>query len=193
MVLKTDNSRIKTKLGLRRYFLDRYHGDGDIRVFDACQGTGLIWRHLAREYKLTRYWGVDKREKRGRLAVDSARILGQPGLQENVIDIDTYGLPWKHYAALLQNINEPTTVFLTIGFVAMMGGGGRSSMEAAAFGMSGQLLELCPPGLLAKLHKHSLSYCLTSGCDHDTLLIEAAEGFPRAPHARYIGVRLQPA
>jgi hypothetical protein len=112
---RTDNALLKSKLELRRHALRRYHAAGDIRVFDCCQGGGVIWSRLKAEFPVTSYWGVDVKPKRGRLAVDSRRIVCQPDLRCNVIDIDTYGMPWDHWEGLLPNVVEPTTVFMTIG------------------------------------------------------------------------------
>jgi hypothetical protein len=110
---KTDNANLKSKLALRRHMLQRHHSAGDIRVFDACQGDGLLWGRLRSEFPVAYYYGVDVKPKRGRLAIDSKRVVCQPGLNCNVIDVDTYGLPWDHWVALLPTIVEPTTVFLT--------------------------------------------------------------------------------
>jgi len=110
---KTDSAHLTSKLTLRRHMLQRYHANGDIRVFDACQGEGVLWGRLRSEFPVAYYYGVDVKPKRGRLAIDSKRVVCQPGLNCNVIDIDTYGLPWDHWVALLPTIAEPTTVFLT--------------------------------------------------------------------------------
>lgn len=42
-------------------------------------------------------------------------MLTQPGWQADILDLDTYGSPWKHYNAMLPNLSGPLTVFLTIG------------------------------------------------------------------------------
>lgn len=114
---KTDNACPDVKLALRRYMLDRYHVGEPIRVLDCCQGSGVLWGTLQQEYDLAGYWGVDVKHKPGRLKLDSSRILARPGWRENVIDIDTYGSPWKHWTNLIKTIDHPTTVFLTIGQV----------------------------------------------------------------------------
>src|SRR5690606_24117030 len=97
--------------------LDRFHAAGEIRVFDACQADGVIWKNLRDEYgdRIASYWGVDLKPKRGRLKVDSIRVLQSGPMQENVIDIDTYGMPWKHFEAACRNLDKPTTIFLTMG------------------------------------------------------------------------------
>lgn len=112
---KSDNSNMTAKLKLRRYFLEKYHPAGDGRVFDCCQGEGEIWRRLRRDCQVASYWGVDLKPKKGRLKIDSIRVLEQPGWTDNIIDIDTYGSPWAHWLAMLPHVTEPMTVFLTIG------------------------------------------------------------------------------
>ena len=113
---KTDNSNLAAKLALRRWFLDRFHAGRAFSVFDACQGSGLIWSELAKSYEFE-YWGVDTKRSPGRLAVDSRRILSLPGIGADVVDIDTYGSPWRHWMMLLPNVIRPASVFLTEGML----------------------------------------------------------------------------
>jgi hypothetical protein len=112
---KTDNANLPAKLDLRRYFLRKYHADGTGRVMDCCAGSGRLWGTLRNEFVIASYWALDLKTKRGRLKVDSSRILAQRGWTENIIDIDTYGSPWTHWENMLPNITAPTTAFLTIG------------------------------------------------------------------------------
>jgi hypothetical protein len=90
---KTDNHNPKAKLLLRRHFLDKYHADGNADVLDCCQAGGLLWKEIRKTHQIARYWGVDLKPKKGRLKIDSVRILQQSGWPQNVIDIDTYGEP----------------------------------------------------------------------------------------------------
>jgi hypothetical protein len=184
---KTDNSNLAVKLTLRRHFLRKYHGDDPPNVLDCCQGDGVLWGKLREEFALAGYWGVDLKPKRGRLKIDSARILAQPGWTQNVIDLDTYGSPWKHWAALTPHVTRPTTVFLTVGLVQMGGGGMMSNQGRAAIGL-GKLH--VPTSILGKLHEFSLSYLLTSGCVSPTIIVEVVEATSLG-NARYLGVRLE--
>src|SRR5262245_28997543 len=95
--------------------LRTYHEGDALHVFDACQGSGVLWSHLRREFVVASYWGVDQKAKAGRLKIDSVRLLEAGLIGQNVIDVDTYGAPWKHWEALLPFVQRPTTVFLTIG------------------------------------------------------------------------------
>ena len=44
-----------------------------------------------------------------------ARMLAVAPLQYDIIDIDTYGEPWRHYFAAAESMRAPATVFLTSG------------------------------------------------------------------------------
>jgi len=188
MVKKTDNHNPKAKLDLRRYFLTKYHSEHPARVLDCCQGSGLLWGRLRTEFQIERYWGLDMKPKKGRLSIDSSRVLAQAGLDYDVIDIDTYGSPWRHWEALLPNICQPVTVFLTIGLVSI-GGTPLTKETKEAIGLG----ELSPPrAIVAKLQPMAVRYCLARCYDYDTMPVEVVEASAAASHARYIGVRLEP-
>ena len=188
MTAKTDNSNPQAKLELRRYFLRKYHSDDAPHVLDCCQGEGLLWKQLRREFSLASYWGVDVKKKKGRLKLDSVRILQQPGWPQNVVDVDTYGSPWKHWQAMLPNVRQPTTVFLTVGLIRIGGGGGIDRVAVEALGL--QSLSI-PPGIAGKLHDTALSHLLTMSYEHGISIIEAVEASCTG-NARYIGARLTP-
>lgn len=185
-MVKTDNHNPKVKLDLRRYFLRKYHADGLARVFDCCQGGGVMWDTLRQEFAIANYWGVDLKPKKGRLKIDSIRILSQ-GITEDVIDIDTYGSPWNHWMAVISKLQHSTTVFLTIG------NQGQTAMQPGAHG--GDLFMKFPPSTPQTLKgkylrendvKLALAKCLKSAT-----IIEAVEAVSDG-NARYIGVRLEP-
>ena len=184
MVSKTDNADPRAKLELRRYFLRRHHAAGPINVLDCCQGGGVLWKRLREEVSVASYWGVDLKPKKGRLRLDSVRILSQPGWPQNVIDVDTYGSPWKHWEALLPNLSQPTTVFLTIGQWQM----GTDSKILEALGLGGLRI---PPGIAIRLHGIAVSYCLSRSYACSIIMVEAVEAVSSG-NARYIGVRLEP-
>ena len=62
---------------------------------------------------------MDVKPARGRVKVDSERILAMPGWDFDVIDIDTYGMPWGHWIAAVRNAKAAVTVFLTVGNVTL--------------------------------------------------------------------------
>lgn len=184
--MKVDNGDLAAKLALRRYFLKKYHGRGasPARVFDCCQGAGVIWGRLAEEFELGSYWGVDLKEKKGRLKLDSVRVIGQPGWAENVVDVDTYGSPWKHWMALLPHVVRPVTVFLTIGQLQM----GTDKEILRALGLGALRV---PPGIAVRLHGISFSYLLARAFEYDIKIIEGKEVVSFG-NARYVGVRIAP-
>lgn len=192
MAKKTDNSNPTVKLALRRYFLSKYHGDGAADVLDCCQGQGLIWQRLRREFALAGYWGVDVKVQKGRLKIDSMRILAQPGWPHNVIDIDTYGSPWKHWLALLPHVGQrDITVFLTIG----SGGPGRIRLgreELDAMGISIERVKGMSGAITHSLIDLAARCCLGQCYRYGLHVIEAAEALTTESkwRTRYIGVRL---
>ena len=186
---KSDNTSLGLKLKLRRHFLSKYHsGDTALRVFDACMGEGEIWKPLLAEYPITRYWGVDKKPAEGRLALDSARVLAQPGWKFDVIDVDTYGSPWTHWRGILQNgYPQPLTVFLTVG-----GAGGMKPVDYAALHMLGlaPIMAYIPNSIRWSLNEQAIDHCLSKLYLYDYKPLEvlrAAQG-----NAIYFGLRIIP-
>jgi len=189
-----DNSNLQAKLKLRRCFLDKYHSAGDANVLDCCQGTAVMWNQLRQEYDLAGYWGVDEKAGRGRIQIDSAKILAQPGWPQNVIDVDTYGTPWKHWINMLPNVTRPLTVFLTIGRSGP--GPKRAKIPQEALGAMGLTIDgLSVMSLTGHFFEMSIHYCLAAALNHDLRIVECVEAFTtpvdrwRVP---YMGVRLEP-
>jgi hypothetical protein len=185
---KTDNHNPKVKLDLRRYFLRKYHADGDGSVLDCCQGGGVMWSTLRQEFDISSYWGVDLKPKKGRLQIDSVRILEQPGWCQNIIDVDTYGSPWKHWIQIAKNISQPMTVFLTIG------NQNQTAMSPEAHGASALGFRFPPStpqsikGIIARKYDVLLAFSKAAETATIKEVVEAVStGF-----ARYIGVRLEP-
>jgi hypothetical protein len=185
---KTDNHDPAAKLALRRHFLRAYHPAGERHVLDCCQGGGLLWKQLEKEFPLDSYLGLDLKPKKGRLKLDSIRFLDQAGWTQNVIDVDTYGSPWKHWFALLRNAREACTVFLTLGLVKV-GGGNFDRSLLPIIGLTLTKLEL-PNSLGVKVAALSVQAALTAPSAHGLRLVEIQEA-PASPHARYFGVRLE--
>jgi hypothetical protein len=114
--------------------------------------------------------------------------LQQPGWSQNVIDVDTYGIPWRHWLAMLPNVTKSLTVFLTIGRI-ILAAGGRS--------VSRQELELtdCRFGYLPQAFGPSVSnlavgYALAEASRHGLTITEALEAETHG-NARYLGLRLE--
>lgn len=184
---KTDNARLGDKLELRSYFLSKYH-EAPPRVFDACQGSGTLWSHLRQRHEVASYWGVDVKPKKGRLKIDSARVLEQPGWSFDVVDIDTYGAPWRHWDAVLEHLPGPCTVFLTAG--ATMFRGGTDTAAAVTLGL-GPILSILPETFFGFLTETALSYCLAKSYISGVRIVECREA-PANQRTRYLGIRLEP-
>lgn len=190
-IRKTDNTSTVAKLELRRYFLRKYHADRPPAVLDCCQGAGRLWQTLQLEFDLASYWGVDIKPRRGRLALDSVRLLGQAGLEQDVIDVDTYGSPWRHWRALLPNIRRPVTVFLTLGRINTTPS---SNAALAALGLADLSV---PPALTMRLHLLADRYSLAEAHRHRLRFVEACEQLNQTRsrsgvQTRYLGIRLEP-
>ncbi len=183
MTAKTDNHDPQAKLDLRRFFLAKYHAAGPIDVLDCCQGGGVLWSTLREEFPVSSYWGLDLKPRKGRLKLDSVRVLQQPGWPQNVIDIDAYGSPWKHWVSILPNLTRPTTVFLTVGQVSM----GVDRLVNASLG-TGKLK--IPSAISLNLSKFALPYLLFIG-PITYKILEVVEAVSKG-NARYLGVRLEP-
>ena len=184
---KTDNHNPKVKLDLRRYFLRKYHAEPP-SVFDCCQGSAVMWTQLQKEFAVSRYWGVDLKPKKGRLKIDSVRVLQQTGWDFDVIDVDTYGAPWKHWLQILGNLRKPASVFLTIGQNKMVGGfqGAAPKEMIESLGIPTKT----PNSIAANLWQLGSRNLLAKALQFATI-VEAVEAVSTG-NARYIGVRLEP-
>ena len=183
---KTDNHNPAAKIELRRHFLRKYHAYDLPNVLDCCQGGGVLWQLLRKEFEVASYWGLDLKPKKGRLKLDSVRVLAQPGWPQNVVDIDTYGSPWKHWVAMLPNIVRPVTVFLTIGQVQI---GGCQLLKEAKEALELKDLHV-PNAIAANLNRFAVPYLLAIASRFVTIQ-EAIEANSDG-NARYLGVRLEP-
>jgi|GEM_PF-940119 len=190
MAKKTDNHDLKAKLDLRRYFLRKYHAEQPPDVLDCCQGGGLIWKRLREEFAVNSYWGVDLKPKKGRLKLDSVRILQQPGWPQNVVDVDTYGSPWKHWEAMIPNLSRPTTVFLTSSWVISAGFQQFDRVAMRAVGIHDSILRLAPKTVLAGITRQATDWLLWVASEYATIK-EAVEVVSDG-NARYFGIRLEP-
>jgi|ERR1051326_9168295 hypothetical protein len=180
-----ENSHLAVKLELRRHFLRRYHARGERRVFDAFQAKGLLWSVLRKEFPLASYWGVDVVEKKGRIKIESSRVLSQAGWRENIIDLDAYGSPWKHWLGTLAAADHSLTVFLTLG--------SRKGIQRRPLSkMEKHLLEIpfeLPRAIGASLVPLTLNWMLAQACARFDVA-EALEAVPSTT-ARYFGARLE--
>jgi hypothetical protein len=186
---RTDNDNVESKQALRSYFLERYHADG-ARVFDACQGSGDLWRRLRSKHTVTSYWGVDIKRARGRLRASSVSILAAGPIDADVIDIDTCGSPWQHWGALLSRLPAwPCSVFLTFGRRSAGGPSNMAREAQRALGLD-QLRRPVPKTLLGSVSRLEPTYAVAAAAKLCTV-VEAVMS-PDGRRARYLGVHLAP-
>ncbi len=178
-----DNKFIAEKIAVRLHFLKKYHSDG-ARVFDCCQGAGLVWKHIRDTHHVASYWGVDVKPRKGQITMNSLTVLGN-SLKDNVIDVDTYGEPWEHWLKMLPNITQPTTVFLTWTTLCLMG----MSTAAKRFVFGGDLQ--MPPSLYGKLWDYANACLLAAPEQYGLEIVECCE-CTNTSATRYIGVHLRP-
>lgn len=185
MSTKTDNHNARAKLALRRHFLATWHRDPP-DVLDCFAGYGVMWGELRREFQLAAYTPIEMRKIPGRLPMDSLRYLSAGGWSHNVIDLDAYGSPWKHFFAMLPQIKAASTVFLTIGST------GIGTIDRALFRAAGVAFEV-PSGLHASLSDRLLSFGLAAPLRHGLRILDAKESPNPGGSARYFGLHLAPA
>lgn len=184
--MKTDNALMEPKIELRRYFLQKYKPS---RVLECCQGSGVLWSILQKEFDVSLI-GFDVKPKRGRLKVDSSRLMYLPDINYDVIDIDTYGSPWKHYLPLVENLSCSATIFLTIGMIKMGGGGNMDNKCRKVIGLN--KIKIIPPSILTRdtILQLSINSCIYEAEKNNFKIIETVEAFPQK-NAKYIGIRLE--
>lgn len=180
---RTDNKFMAEKIAVRMHFLRKFH-NGDARVFDACQGAGLIWSEIRGQFAVKSYWGVDLKVRKGRVAMNSVEVLRRK-IKDNVIDVDTYGEPWEHWLAMLPNITQPTSVFLTWPSLCAI----NMSNLVKQFVFGGQLQ--MPPSLYGKLWDYANAMLLTAPERHGLEVVECMESVNKTP-SRYIGIHVRP-
>lgn len=179
----TDNKFLDEKIAVRMHMLRRHHTTG-AKVFDCCQGAGLIWSTIRQTFEVESYWGVDLKVRKGRVAMDSVAVLQRP-LADNVIDIDTYGEPWTHFLAALPNVQRPTTFFLTWTSLCSL----TMSNLVKQFVFGGQLQ--MPSSLFGKLWDYANAYLLTAPVQYGLEIVECVESVNKTP-SRYIGMHVRP-
>lgn len=183
-----EHTSLDAKLELRRYFLRRYHHATPLTVIDCCQGSGRLWKVLRREFPVASYWGLDRLPTPGRLRVASERILAQPGWRASVVDVDTFGHPWRHWSALLVTVASPITVFLTIGRWTIPKS---SKAETDLLGLS-QLPSL-PSVLSGRVSQRLATRAMLGQAAAYGRQIVEAQQTASGPRMTYVGIRLEPA
>ena len=94
----TDNGTLAKEVALRK---EATKGLKELKVLDLFAGENLIWSKI----KTDRYFGVEAEKGKGKnLNVDNRRIIPALDLSQfNVIDCDTYGIPYEQISMIFEN------------------------------------------------------------------------------------------
>lgn len=183
MPSKTDNHNLSAKLDLRRALLSRFPSSEGFAVCDCFSGGEAIWTQLREEFAVRNYLALDVKSKRGRLKLDSLRYLQNQKWEHDVIDLDAYGAPWRHWFEVLKH-GRACTVFLTIGNTMFKG---QQSEALAALGITFEI----PVGLHGGLAPLVVDHCLGQALGYGFQIPFAVEALNPGGSARYIGLRLE--
>lgn len=182
MSVKTDNHNLDAKLAVRRACLPNGR---PLKVMDCFSGSEALWNVLKKEYDVSEYLALDIKRKRGRLKIDSLKVLKGQTWDHDVIDLDAYGSPWAHWhEVLISNRHTRVTVFLTIGSAVF---GRLSNAAVKAMGVPAET----PAGMHRQLTGKSVSYCLAEACKNDWVVDDAKESLNPGGNARYLGLNLR--
>lgn len=187
---KTDNHHLGAKLALRRKFLATFHAEQPFSVVDCFSGGEALWTPLRSEFPVAEYLALDVKEKRGRLKMDSLRYLQNQKWTHDVIDLDAYGSPWRHWYEVLKR-GQACTVFLTIGNTMFK----KQQTEALAaaglvFRTAGRIVFKIPAGLHGSVTDIVERHNLALACERFQIPL-AMEAKNDGGTAKYIGVRLE--
>jgi len=184
MSRKTDNHNPAAKLCLRRYFLNAYHSENPPDVLDCYSGYGAMWGKLKNEFRVKRYTGIDVRKIPGALRMDSLQYLRRDDWEHDVVDLDAYGSPWKHFFTALPRLGTATTIFLTVGN-AGLGSVDRLALEAAGITFD------VPIGMHKGMCNWLTDICIASPLQLGFRIRDARESMNPGGNARYLGLRLE--
>lgn len=97
-LISTDNACLANKIELRRQATAPLE---IIRILDLYAGNNTLWSDFNKE----KYYGVDIEKNKGKnLTADNKRIIENLNLSEfNVIDCDSYGIPFDVMVKLFSN------------------------------------------------------------------------------------------
>lgn len=181
--MKTDNHNLAAKVELRRRMLA---GRADFSVMDCFSGEAeAIWSVLRKEFRVAEYLALDIKRKKGRLAIDSLKILKGQRWEHDVIDLDAYGSPWEHWGEVLKSTrHQEITIFLTIG-TSMLGSLSRWALKSLG------VPENTPVGMHRQLSEKCVSSCLSKLYNYGWMVASAHEALNPGGNARYMGVTLK--
>lgn len=96
---KTDNYEIEDKIYLRREATKNIKEP--LRVLDLFAGNNTLWKSFNKE----RYFGVEKEKGKGKnLNAENEKVIPALDLSGfNVIDLDSYGIPYRQVLQIYKN------------------------------------------------------------------------------------------
>ena len=179
---KVDNHNLDAKLALRRKLLAGQKL-GKLSVIDCFSGGEVLWTILRKEFPVDEYLALDVKAKRARLKIDSLRYLQNQEWEHNVIDLDAYGSPWRHWFEVLKR-GKSCIVFLTIGNTVF------KQKQTEAIKTLGIDFKV-PAGLQGALAELIFEQCLASLYENGFTVKAAFEALNPGGNARYIGLSLE--
>lgn len=86
---KTDNKSIANKIYIRKEAIKNLK---QVKVLDLFAGRNVLWNNI----KTDKYYGIDLEQNKGRnLTADTSKVFNSLDLSQfNVIDCDSYGIPY---------------------------------------------------------------------------------------------------
>ena len=108
--ISTDNTELKNKIKLRKLGIQ---GLDTVKVLDLFAGENKIWRNI----KTDRYYGIELEKGKGKnLYANNLKVIPSLNLSEfNVIDCDSYGIPFEQIGSIYKNktLKKGTVIIYT--------------------------------------------------------------------------------
>ena len=107
---KTDNKSIANKIFIRKEAIKDLK---EVRVLDLFAGRNVLWNNIETD----KYYGIDLEQNKGKnLTADTRKVFNSLDLSQfNVIDCDSYGIPYDIYQKILTrtDVKKGTIVLYT--------------------------------------------------------------------------------
>ena len=96
--IKTDNTNVGKKISLRKQATANLN---ELRVLDLFAGKNVLWANI----DCARYYGIEEVKGKGRnLNADNMKVIDNLNLSDfNVIDVDSYGIPFNQIYKIFSN------------------------------------------------------------------------------------------
>jgi hypothetical protein len=107
---KTDNKSIANKIFIRKESIKYLK---EVKILDLFAGRNVLWNNIETD----KYYGIDLEQNKGRnLIADTREVFDSLDLSKfNVIDCDSYGIPYDIYHKILtrKDVRKGTIVLYT--------------------------------------------------------------------------------